>query len=976
MASSWAVRSAQPAVVCAIGFDSDADLGTHNDPNTVRSLQDPSTSIYLKVDEDYTSPVLDTAVKTPSGAASLRFTHAPFTREGMQGTFYFNFSNDGSRRFGANETFYIQWRQRFDQNWINALLINNDGESYEPVTISGISKANPATVTYTGDVHPASGSYVLLRCKSGMTALHNKMCRAVNVNTAAGTFQLQNLNGTGVDTTGYPNFGTASFHTTAYQQVTSITRTSPAVVTYVGGDPDPTLYSLGYLFASFFVEGMTQLRHVVARIRNLNTTAKTFELEGVNATAFSPFTAGAVRIGTLQGGIKQLDTTAGDLLTWNGSKWVSTLSSSYGTSSENKIVTQTSGQFRFTKLYHYNLDGANADMYDDQGFDFYYHDHLTPKGSWSSLQQPNLPPNSGTNFPWVADEWMTFQLMVKLGPEGTATSVTGSNVTGPVWLNSEVELWCAREGQPQTLCHWYRPGIGGYEHQNRKPTPGVTNDPTGPKYGKVNIFPFCTAKGVAQDHPVMTTWVDEVIVSTGFIDDPLDAVVARVPLNDRMRAHGRVGGIVTSVFGNFQRKEPNDVFFATDDVYPQWRTGLPVGQWSQVQDTRMDLYYAPNPPYYDIGAILHGWNSLELLGNELWSVGGGGHGDYCNAAIKIDLMADQPVWVVVDQGSMWDVNDPGVIVKENEPYYGDGRGAGRHHYYMQHAVPAGVCADGKARIMFATSYATYTGQSPGGVYMPYVWGFRCADGVWDPPGTWADMELGANEAYRLSAQCQHPTDHRIFMAHGGQEGDPTYSRNISSFNPATNQWTRHSIVPTFAGPEGGSPTYRYVNDWIGSPALFDSLRNSIVCLAPIPGVPLDPLPPLSDCRISYVNVSTAGNDADPWVCTILPLVGAPTDLTGGVHYGGGFVHDLDNDRYLLLINHYQFGSSGESIETVMYEIIPAGKPNGGAITELTRYVAMAGTDAPLRKFNYAPQLGGVVFFNKYQQDMHFYPTRA
>ena len=55
----------------------------------------------------------DSSVKA-SGAGSLRFDIRSQTGQGAGGNVVVNFSNDNSVQFGANQEFWLQWRQRFD----------------------------------------------------------------------------------------------------------------------------------------------------------------------------------------------------------------------------------------------------------------------------------------------------------------------------------------------------------------------------------------------------------------------------------------------------------------------------------------------------------------------------------------------------------------------------------------------------------------------------------------------------------------------------------------------------------------------------------------------------------------------------------------------------------------------------------------------------------------------------------------------
>lgn len=72
------------------------------------------------------------------------------------------------------------------------------------LTISGISKANPAVITYTG-TDPSNGDIMLLKV-SGMSQLDYRLVRVANVNGAGNTFEAE-----GIDSSSFDDFisGTA-----------------------------------------------------------------------------------------------------------------------------------------------------------------------------------------------------------------------------------------------------------------------------------------------------------------------------------------------------------------------------------------------------------------------------------------------------------------------------------------------------------------------------------------------------------------------------------------------------------------------------------------------------------------------------------------------------------------------------------------------------------------------------------------------
>ena len=70
-------------------------------------------------------------------------------------------------------------------------------------SVTGISKASPAVVTYVG-ADPANGDYIKLTAL-GMTEMNARVVRVANVNTGSNTFEAE-----GVDSTLYGTFSSGS----------------------------------------------------------------------------------------------------------------------------------------------------------------------------------------------------------------------------------------------------------------------------------------------------------------------------------------------------------------------------------------------------------------------------------------------------------------------------------------------------------------------------------------------------------------------------------------------------------------------------------------------------------------------------------------------------------------------------------------------------------------------------------------------
>lgn len=101
-------------VLRCVGFDSNADISGGYGANSGI------------LPGDMVNPQIDTSVKA-SGNGSLLFTIPSNSDAGSSGSYFANFSSDLSQQFGENSDFYVQWRQRFSQQYVTTAYAGGDG---------------------------------------------------------------------------------------------------------------------------------------------------------------------------------------------------------------------------------------------------------------------------------------------------------------------------------------------------------------------------------------------------------------------------------------------------------------------------------------------------------------------------------------------------------------------------------------------------------------------------------------------------------------------------------------------------------------------------------------------------------------------------------------------------------------------------------------------------------------------------------
>lgn len=96
------------------------------------------------------------------------------------------------------------------------------------ITISAISKASTAVVSYSGTIDPANGDYISLKV-NGMYQVNDRVLRVANVNAAANTCELE-----GIDSTGFDTFTSGTFQIVTF----GASMSTATDINVSGGDPE------------------------------------------------------------------------------------------------------------------------------------------------------------------------------------------------------------------------------------------------------------------------------------------------------------------------------------------------------------------------------------------------------------------------------------------------------------------------------------------------------------------------------------------------------------------------------------------------------------------------------------------------------------------------------------------------------------------------------------------------------------------
>jgi hypothetical protein len=176
------------------------------------------------------------------------------------------------------------------------------------------------------------------------------------------------------------------------------------------------------------------------------------------------------------------------------------------------LVLENSGQFGMPRMYHScgNKDDQYEQLSIPQGVDVTGSSVFSPQNAAPPAGKcrlvtgfpPKIPPCVG----YKANQWMTFQVHVKVGTWYEDNS-------RHYHRDSTVQLWVAEEGKPSVPVIDFSP-------ENKTGYDLVNTSMGKAKFGKVWLLPYQTNKDGEAPHDKAYTWYDELIISRERIADP------------------------------------------------------------------------------------------------------------------------------------------------------------------------------------------------------------------------------------------------------------------------------------------------------------------------------------------------------------------------------------------------------------------------------------------------------------------------
>lgn len=176
------------------------------------------------------------------------------------------------------------------------------------------------------------------------------------------------------------------------------------------------------------------------------------------------------------------------------------------------VVTNRGGQWRdpngggYPTMYHSCVHFKGMSVTVDNGGDFVEQNATGCRYGLVRGSGRNKSKYAPPCVTYLPDQWMTFQVHVKLGPWSDG-----------YFRQSTVQLWVSEEGKASQL-------VVDLSPENGYPFEFYNTQPTVAKYGKVWLLPYQSRKDPNQAHPTAYTWYDDLIISRTRIADPRDVV--------------------------------------------------------------------------------------------------------------------------------------------------------------------------------------------------------------------------------------------------------------------------------------------------------------------------------------------------------------------------------------------------------------------------------------------------------------------
>ena len=302
-------------------------------------------------------------------------------------------------------------------------------------------------------------------------------------------------------------------------------------------------------------------------------------------------------------------------------------------------------------------------------------------------------------------------------------------------------------------------------------------------------------------------------------------------------------------------------------------------------------------------ATIATWNGLAAGPHSWYAALNGGHGAMENKAIALDLSKDVPQWTLLNAGTSPSNYTSGM-------YYADGLPAARHTYFQTQVISS------RNRVMAFGGYAVNASAAA----TSHVDGFDLSTNTWDAAGTWQDSPLTMPGVLSVA---KDPRTDDVYVAGYGK---------FAKWRALDATWQSFTPLRTPAS---------WNSSWEFKGSCIDTKRNRWVSWNGVM---------INSAVVPTLNMIDLSN-LDGWY---EPITGA---YSGSADNYAGCVHDLDNDRYLVIKGTTLFAVDPNTYVSTAVATVPAGE--NGVQSRLA----------------YFQELGGVAYLPTFESNVLFMPTR-
>lgn len=315
--------------------------------------------------------------------------------------------------------------------------------------ITGISKANPGVLTYSGADNYANGDSVEVSGVAGMTQVNGRRFTVGGVNTGANTFNLLDEDGNNVDTSGYGTYTSGGTIAEVYTVTTTYASADIAALKFT--QSADTLY---ITHPSYAPRKLTRTGHTSWTLSTITFTDGPYlTTNATSTTLVLGSTSGSVSVTT---GASRTITGAAN----NGSGLIRITSTAHGWLTGQQVfiagvtgTTEANGTWTITKI--------TADTFDLQGSTFanaYVANGTALPGVFAAGDVDRLIrwKDGAGNWTWLTITAFTDCAHVTAtisGPNASATTAT---------VNWRLGVWSTTTGFPAAVCFFEdRLALGG-----------------------------------------------------------------------------------------------------------------------------------------------------------------------------------------------------------------------------------------------------------------------------------------------------------------------------------------------------------------------------------------------------------------------------------------------------------------------------------------------------------------------------------